>query len=305
VRRERSQQSVLMPSSDGEDVLCGACGDPIQGMSLSECDQCHNDLHEPDDCHDVWHPHAVYKFCAKGCAAKFLRQLPDAPAFDLVQRMPREPAIVIPPKKQRLVKDDGDIDDAMAHVPLPLLPVGTGQDYRRQTVAAASRAFVTAIAAPCPVQVAIAPATPAASVLAYVDPLDTPRPNLLAAPLPAAAPWELKPRKIGSDAAQAGPNGAAEGCGLQPGEWKTLMCSVHVQRAVAKNKQYFTDPGNAGKMNVDIERLKNNSITEGLAVQGKKLLVIKYKAENEERAAAYFESVWQGKRWTYAEANAP
>ena len=83
------------------------------------------------------------------------------------------------------------------------------------------------------------------------------------------------------------------------------MCSVHVQRAVAKNKQYFTDPGNAGKMNVDIERLKNNSITEGLAVQGKKLLVIKYKAENEERAAAYFESVWQGKRWTYAEANAP
>jgi hypothetical protein len=56
-------------------------------------------------------------------------------------------------------------------------------------------------------------------------------------------------------------------------------------------------------MNVDIERLKNNSITEGLAVQGKKLLVIKYKAENEERA--YFESVWQGKRWTYAEANAP
>ena len=51
---------------------------------MSLCDQCHNDLHEPDDCHDVWHPHAVYKFCAKGCAAKFLRQLPDAPAFDLV-----------------------------------------------------------------------------------------------------------------------------------------------------------------------------------------------------------------------------
>ena len=293
--------------SDDEDALCGACGDVIQGISLSACDQCQHDLHEPDDCRDVWHPHAIYKFCGKACAAKFLRKLPDAPAFDLVQRVPREePAIAILPKKQRLVKD-GDGDDAKAH--LPLLPSTTAQSgqqtYRRQAVAATSHAFVSAIATPCPVQVAIAPATPAASALAYVDPLDTPRPSLLAPPLPAAAPWKFKPQRIGSDAAQAGPNGAAEGCGLQPGEWKSIMCSVHVERAVNKKKHIFTDPGNAGKMNVDIERLKNNSITEGLAVQGKKLLVSKYKAEKEERAAAYFESVWEGKMWTHAEANAP
>ena len=270
---------------------------------MSECDQCRNDLHEPDECSDVWHPHAVYKFCSKGCAAKFLRRLPDAPAFELVQRMPREPAIA---KKQRRVKD-GDGDDAKAH--LPLLPSTTAQSgqqtYRRQAVAATSHAFVSAIATPCPVQVAIAPATPAASALAYVDPLDTPRPKLLAPPLPAAAPWELKPRRIGADAAQAGPNGAAEGCGLQPGSWNSLMCSVHVERNITKGKHYFNDPGNAGKMNVDIERLKNNSITVDLAVQGKKLLVIKYKAEKEGRAAVYFESQWQDKKWTYAEANAP
>ena len=126
------------------------------------------------------------------------------------------------------------------------------------------------------------------SALAYVDPLDTPRPKLLAPPLPAAAPWELKPRRIGADAAQAGPNGAAEGCGLQRGSWNSLMCSVHVQRAITKGKHYFNDPGNAGKMNVDIERLKNNSITVDLAIQGKKLLVIKYKAEKEGRAAACY-----------------
>ena len=266
--------------SDSEGALCGACGGDIQGICLSECDECRHDLHEPDECSDVWHPHAVYKFCSKGCAAKFLRRLPDAPAFELVQRMPREPAIA---KKQRRVKD-GDGDDAKAHE--PLLPAGT---------AARSPAAAPLAAVP--------PAT--ASALAYVDPLDTPRPKLLAPPLPAAAPWELKPRRIGADAAQAGPNGAAEGCGLQPGSWNSLMCSVHVERNITKGKHYFNDPGNAGKMNVDIERLKNNSITEGLAVQGKKLLVIKYKAEKEGRAAAYFESQWQDKKWTYAEANAP
>ena len=208
--------------SDIEDVLCGACGDPILEISLSECDQCRHDLHEPDECSDVWHPHAVYKFCSKGCAAKFLRKLPDEPAFDLVQRMPREPAIA---KKQRLVKDDGD---AKAHE--PLLPVGTAAPPADTTAppAAEPPAAEPPEVARSPAAAPLAAVPPAAaSALAYVDPLDTPRPNLLAPPLPAAdALWELKPRRIGSDAAQAGPNGAAEGCGLQPGAWKALMCSV-------------------------------------------------------------------------------
>ena len=264
---------------------------------MSECDQCRNDLHEPDECSDVWHPHAVYKFCSKGCAAKFLRKLPEAPAFDLVQRMPC-PAIA---KKKRRIKDDDDGDDAKAHE--PLLPVGTAAPPADTTEPPAAEPPEVARSPAAAPLAAVPPA--AASALAYVDPLDTPRPNLLAPPLPAAALWELKPRRIGADAAQAGPNGAAEGCGLQRGSWNSLMCSVHVQRAVTKGKHYFTDPGNAGKMNVDIERLKNNSITVDLAVQGKKLLVVKYKAEKEEVAAAYFESVWQDKKWTYAEANAP
>ena len=99
---------AVMPTfegSDSEGALCGACGGDIQGICLSECDECRHDLHEPDDCEDVWQPHAVYKFCSKGCAAKFLRKLPDAPAFDLVQRMPR-PAIA---KKKRRIKDDDDM----------------------------------------------------------------------------------------------------------------------------------------------------------------------------------------------------
>ena len=87
--------SVPRDMSDGgdrDDALCGACGELISDIIFPECEHCGQDLHDPDDCPDVWQPHVLYKFCNKGCAAKFLRLNAQRVAFPLVQRLQSAPA---------------------------------------------------------------------------------------------------------------------------------------------------------------------------------------------------------------------
>ena len=210
-------------------------------------------------------------------------------------------------RRKRVIKEDEEEDG-----PAPLLPVGTGCTPLQAIEALASadaRGALAAAATVLDAAGAAALARPLASAppaSAVPDPMDTPRSKLLPPPATDAPLWQLKPRRIGSDAAVAGHKGAASACGLQPGEYKPIMCSVHVERGVTQNKhQGFADPENAAKMNADIERLKRHSITEELARQGKKLLVSKYEAMKERAGAAYFSTSWQDKQWTFAEANAP
>lgn len=138
-----------------------------------------------------------------------------------------------------------------------------------------------------------------------VEPRDTPRTALLPPPPNDGPQWRYVPTKINSDKAHAGPKGAMLALKLDPSATSVLMCTVHVERDVTqqKNKGTFKDELNVGRMNADIERLKNNSITKALATAGKQLLVKKYLVLGEKAAADYFERVWASCNITYAEAN--
>ena len=61
--------------SDEVEVLCGACGELIPGelITIFQCSQCRNDLHDPETCSDVWALEDGFNFCNKGCANKWRR----------------------------------------------------------------------------------------------------------------------------------------------------------------------------------------------------------------------------------------
>ena len=116
-----------------------------------------------------------------------------------------------------------------------------------------------------------------------------------------------------------------------------LMCTVHIERNLTERKHKdFIDPDNASKVNVDLERLKNDSVNVLSAWYapclscvyrvwslllhvrassecapacvlyarvGKRLLVQKWIDEGEPAGAAYLAN-WLERSCTYAEANA-
>ena len=72
---------------DSEEVLCGACCEPVDRSSKwYSCGNCGDALHHPDSCSDVWHPHDELHFCNKKCASAMLKS--QRAVFVLQQRMP-------------------------------------------------------------------------------------------------------------------------------------------------------------------------------------------------------------------------
>ena len=187
--------------------------------------------------------------------------------------------------------------DPSADPPVVLASVDdASRPVARQTVAvplaaAASTSATTASTAP--------PSRPL-----VVEPRDTPRTVLLPPPPDDGSQWRYMPTKINSDKAHAGPKGAMLALKLEPSKTSVLMCTVHVERDVTQQKhKLFKDELNVGRMNADIERLKNHSVTKALAKVGKQLLEKKYVALGEDAAAEYFGRVWAPCNITYAEAN--
>lgn len=100
--------------------------------------------------------------------------------------------------------------------------------------------------------------------------LHTPRSHEMPPP-PSGESWHWAPERINADCAIAGPAGIKAACEIPDEKVTVATCHIHIERAVTQNKdKSFDDPENAAKMNVDIERLKNNSITSSLARRSRK-----------------------------------
>ena len=134
--------SRLCMSSDDDGGLCGACGDNIMEMVYRECEHCGQDLHNPAVCDDVWAPHALYCFCNKGCAAKYLRAHPGA--FGLVKRVADELA---DEPAQRQSTDAAARASASVHEPLEPALAPALQKAFASTAAAAPTLAPTVAAA--------------------------------------------------------------------------------------------------------------------------------------------------------------